>query len=170
MTKLLLLITAFLISFSGPALAEDWENKLENHLSKVKYLEPKDFPELPRNIVLELTTRGCTIPQSYLGPYPEAQKYLGTPNNVIKGDFSGENSDEWAVICSINEVSSILVFLKGTTEEIAFFELGKDKDLIDVETDGTVLFIRHIKTTTREDILHYQRMYQAPEFDSYNTG
>jgi len=68
---------------------------------QVTRLGPSAFPELPRNIRRELERRGCTIPQVW-----EDRK----PHNVIKGEFTRKGQTDWAVLCSLNRVSSILIF------------------------------------------------------------
>ena len=74
-------------------------------------LSPTAFPELPANLVQELQRRGCTIPQ-------EAFSKL-KPNNVIKGEFARAGQTDWAVLCSVKGVSTILVFWNGSDENPA---------------------------------------------------
>src|ERR1700733_9184795 len=62
---------------------------------------PSAFAELPTRIKRELERRGCTIPQ-----VSADQK----PQNVIKGEFTGKGRTDWAVLCSKNHVSTILIF------------------------------------------------------------
>ena|SRR5256885_1822750 len=70
--------------------------------TQITRLSPTAFPELPANLVQELQRRGCTIPQE---AYSETQ-----PNNVIKGEFARPGQTDWAVLCSVKGVSTILVF------------------------------------------------------------
>jgi len=54
----------------------------------------------------EIRSRGCMIPQQTLSDG-------GTSNqlqNVVQGEFFEKGKTSWAVLCSVNESSSILVF------------------------------------------------------------
>jgi hypothetical protein len=68
-------------------------------------LPPAAFPDLPRNLVGELERRGCRIPQ---------EEFSKKPNNVIKGEFARPGEVDWAVLCSIKDVWTILVFWYGS--------------------------------------------------------
>lgn len=67
-------------------------------------LQPTAFPKLPKNLVTELKRRGCTIPQ----PYTDRRA------NVIQGEFATPGQRDWAVLCSANGFSSILVLWNGS--------------------------------------------------------
>lgn len=73
---------------------------------KVRHLPPDSFPELPNPIELQLEQRGCLIPQTYEARGPE---------NVIQGSFERPGSSDWAVLCSVKGVTSLLVFLGAST-------------------------------------------------------
>ena len=47
--------------------------------------------------------------------------------NIIKGEFVKPGQTDWAVLCSIGRVSSILVFWNGSEKNPA--EIGKMKDM-----------------------------------------
>ena len=66
-------------------------------------LAPSEFPELPVVIVLQLEARGCTIPQ---GDWPRVPGQMG----VISGEFLAPGRQSWAVVCSVERASAILVF------------------------------------------------------------
>src|SRR5215472_14914222 len=70
-------------------------------------LDPDAFLQLPLSIRQELRRRRCTIPQSY-----EAAAAEG----VISGRFHPTNEIDWAVLCSVDQESSILVFRGGSTK------------------------------------------------------
>lgn len=69
--------------------------------SAVVRLPPSAFPELPRHVRTVLEDRGCGIPQSV---------YASTPHNIVPGRFFGTEVQAWAVLCSVDFTSSILVF------------------------------------------------------------
>lgn len=92
---------------------ETTNKKFESLLEKSKIadeqtvrLKSSDFNELPKEIIKNLEQRGCTIPQIW---------HDKTLHNVISGEFSKKGQKDWAVLCSINRVSSILVF--GTAQQ-----------------------------------------------------
>ena len=80
---------------------------------RVVRLPPSAFPGLPVPVIAELDRRGCTIPQ-FAGP--------ATPNNIIRGEFARPGQIDWAVLCSVNQTSSILVFWNGSAENPAEIE------------------------------------------------
>lgn len=77
---------------------------------KVQHLPPASFPELPPEIVDELSRRGCLIPQTY-----EAHR----PENVVHGSFESAGSSDWAVLCAVDSKVKLLVFFGGDPEHPA---------------------------------------------------
>jgi hypothetical protein len=73
-------------------------------------LSPAAFLELPANLVQELQRRQCTIPQ---------ETFSKGRNNVIKGEFAKRGQIDWAVLCSVNGISTILVFWNGSEKSPA---------------------------------------------------
>ncbi len=84
-------------------------------------LPPAAFPELPKNIVGELERRGCTIPQV---------RDIGKRHNVIRGEFQRPGRTDWAVLCSVEQVSSILVFWNGSDANPAEIARMRDRELL----------------------------------------
>jgi hypothetical protein len=70
----------------------------------IRRLPPSGFPQLPRAVQVALEKRRCTIPQSF---YPER------PHNVVTGSFARRGQRDWAVLCSVDGRSTILVFWAG---------------------------------------------------------
>ena len=118
------------------------------------YLSPSAFRELPRAIVADLKQRGCLIPQS--GDTNE-------PNNVIRGEFARPGQVDWAVLCSVRGVSSLLVYWKG--EKRAPVSLAPSGDNIYLQTDsqGQPMFLRAIHPVDRRFILEHYRAYGGPK-------
>lgn len=77
------------------------DERFEGAFKRILVLPPDAFPALPHAIVSMLRTRGCMIPQ------PGAS---GPPRNVIHGKFFDPSETGWAVLCSSNGSSSIVVF------------------------------------------------------------
>ena len=67
----------------------------------IRRLPPSAFPQLPRAVRDALEKRRCTIPQAF---YPER------PHNVVSGAFARPGQQDWAVLCSVDGRSAILVF------------------------------------------------------------
>jgi hypothetical protein len=74
------------------------------------HLSPDAFPELPSAIRRELYRRGCTVPQSQFG--------ASKTKEVVRGTFHSINEVDWAVLCSVNRRSSVLVFCGGNTHRV----------------------------------------------------
>ena len=72
-------------------------------------LKPNAFPNLPSGVRSELEHRGCTIPQ------PSG---AGQPRNVASGSFVTAGQTDWAVLCSRNRRSAILVFRGGHPDQV----------------------------------------------------
>jgi len=82
-----------------------------------KRLAPAMFASLPLGIRRDLEKRGCTIPQSFAATRVE---------NVVRGRFTSATETDWAVLCSVERVSSILVFRGGSLSSVA--ELARYAD------------------------------------------
>jgi len=70
-------------------------------LSAVRRLAPTTFAELPQTIRRDLESRGCLVPQSY----DETR-----PHNVLRGSFTVAASSEWAILCSVRDTATILIY------------------------------------------------------------
>jgi anti-sigma factor RsiW len=79
---------------------QDWEQADR----RTRRLLPAVFVDLPAPVRSELERRGCTVPQPFTSTRPA---------NVIKGRFTSANQTDWAVLCSRQQASSILVFRRG---------------------------------------------------------
>ena len=67
-------------------------------------LPPTAFPQLPLAVRSDLERRQCTVPQAYDDT---------TPANVVSGAFRRAGETDWAVLCSRNDTSRILVYWGG---------------------------------------------------------
>jgi hypothetical protein len=115
---------------------------------RIVRLPPTAFPALPGHMVTELQRRGCSIPQ---------EAYTRKPNNVIKGEFGKPGQTDWAVLCSIKGVSSILVFWNGTDKNPASIAPLEDRIFLQGITANDIGFSRGIAPVGKEFIMrHYQ--------------
>ena len=94
----LLATTAALIGEAVPARQPD----------VVRRLAPDAFPRLPVAIRQALNARGCRIPQTW-----DAR----SPVNVAHGDLTAAGSGEWAILCSTDGASQILVYRVGPASD-----------------------------------------------------
>jgi hypothetical protein len=67
----------------------------------IRRLPPDSFPRLPLAIRAALDARGCSVPQSFTSE---------RPHNVITGSFARAGQQDWAVLCSHHDSSSLFVF------------------------------------------------------------
>jgi len=118
------------------------------------YLSPSAFRELPRGIAVDLKLRGCLIPQDGTS---------GKPNNVIHGVFARPGQTDWAVLCSIRGVSSILVYWRGETHAPASLASEADERYIHPNYQGRPSFLRAIQPVGQDFILEHYRAYGGPK-------
>jgi len=117
-------------------------------------LRPSAFPELPAGIRAELNRRGCTIPQV---------SEIAERHNVIKGEFMKPGQTDWAVLCSVNRVSSILVFWNGSANGVAEIEKRPDIDRLQSWTQDRIIFSRHLAPVSPATITEHYRAYGGPK-------
>jgi len=129
--------------------AQDWDKA---DLATTR-LPPSAFPELPASIQKDLTRRGCTIPQ----PHGDAHA------NVIKGRFTSAGQTDWAVLCSIRRVSSILVFRGGSPSAVVALAPQQDLGYLRVVIPGVIGYSRALGIAHADFIrVHYQ-WYGGPK-------
>jgi hypothetical protein len=116
----------------------------------IKRLPPSAFPALPRAMSRYLTRRKCTIPQS---AYGEGR------HNVIRGQFMVRGRSDWAVLCSRDGTSTILVFAPGRAKPIAEVGWSEDVHYLQGGVGGRPDFSHSISVATRKKILSYRRAF-----------
>ena len=98
----LALVTVVPCAAQVPTISESiWETADR----QVVRFNPTAFPDLPENLEAARQRRGCTIPQVPM---------IDGRHNVIRGEFLKPGQTDWAVLCSVGRVSSILVFWNGS--------------------------------------------------------
>lgn len=130
----------------APAELQRKFDEAERHIVR---LPPAEFEQLPRNLVRELERRGCAIPQDYT-------KERG---NVIRGAFKRPGQTDWAVLCSVNGFSSILVFWKGSEDHPAEMARAEDRMFLQVIGDEEIGFSRRISAVGKQFILQQYRAH-----------
>jgi hypothetical protein len=129
----------------GPSfaqLSDDLKHKFYQADQKILRLPPSAFPQIPSNIVRDLKRRGCTIPQS-----------TRKPQNVVVGDFARLGQQDWAILCSVNRVSSILVFFNGSEKNVHEVAKAADRNYLLRNTTGHIVYCRGIYTVGKDFIV-----------------
>jgi hypothetical protein len=137
---------------SQPAIPS--ETKRDEANKGIVRLAPKEFTELPAEIVADLEKRGCTIPQSYM---------QDAKHNVIKGEFKKAGQQDIALLCSKDSVSGILIYWNKSAQDATMIKANEDKDrLVDVG-DGRIMYDRSIAAIDKAGIERYQKEFDGPQ-------
>jgi hypothetical protein len=88
-------------------------------------LSPTELPSLPARIAKSLQKMGCRIPQAY-----EAQ-----PNNAVQGEFAKNGQKDWAVLCSKDGSSRLLIFWGGPAKCPDPGRVAADQDFLQYQND-----------------------------------
>jgi hypothetical protein len=130
--KILVLAMVGLLSLN--ASAQDTEKIVRGHKGDQSFafrmLPPATFTELPAPILRDLEKRHCMIPQSY-----EAK----SPENVVHGAFLQQGSNDWAVLCSQDGTSTLLVYWNGTAAKPAELAAQVDSDTAEPHDETSLL-------------------------------
>ncbi len=123
-------------------------------LAQITRLPPSAFPELPAPISAELARRSCTIPQV---------PGIAGPHNVIHGSFAAPGRTDWAVLCSVNDTSSILIFWNGSPSNPASIESQNDAMRMQSDAQGKMVYSRQIAIAGKAFILEHYKAYGGPK-------
>ncbi len=135
------------VALSGAAAAAD---------ASIKRLPPSAFPELPSAIRQTLEHRTCRIPQIWEG-------WKVDRHNVIRGAFFKKRQTDWAVLCSIDGKSTVLVFPQGSSRPAAELAAADDELFVQTVNQGELGFSRAINATDPKRILQYYKEYGGPK-------
>jgi hypothetical protein len=109
---------------------------------KIRRLPIGAFPNLPPAIAGVLRARKCEVPQP---------TESGPPRNVIRGEFFAKGEECWAVLCSGNSSTSLLVFRSPRDTSPA------------TVTRSETTYAREIAPVGRDFIMRHYRAYGGPE-------
>jgi hypothetical protein len=130
--KLVLWITV--VAASLVVSAQEGERIQRGHKGDQSFafrmLPPATFTELPAPILRDLEKRHCMIPQTY-----EAK----SPENVIHGAFRENGTRDWAVLCSQDGSSTLLVYWNGSAVKPAELAMQADTDTADPHDETNLL-------------------------------
>jgi hypothetical protein len=135
-------------------LSEDLKRNFDEAQRRIVRLSPTAFPEVPHNVVRELQRRGCTIPQ---------EAFTKKPHNVIKGEFARPGQTDWAVLCSVKGVSTILVFWNGSENNLAEITALEDHIFLQGITTDEVGYSRGITPVGKDFIMRHYNAYGGPK-------
>jgi hypothetical protein len=136
---------------ASSGLPEDLWSQAER---EIPYSPPSAFAELPPAIQSELQSRGCRIPQTYIG---------SAPHNVIRGQFARRGQMDWAILCSKKNISSILIFWNGSETAPAGIDPAPDRNFLTPLENGRIGYARAISSVGKEFIMSHFRAYGGPK-------
>jgi hypothetical protein len=119
-------------------------------------LPPSAFPTLPQIVKRDLERRNCTVPQpdpAAIGPTPDRERL----HNVVHGHFQRRGQTDWAVVCSRNRMSTILVFWGGRASNVSELEEKPDAHFLQGGAGDTIVFSRTIAVASEAHIREYFR-------------
>jgi hypothetical protein len=151
----LLLSVALVASTPAGSLAGDeWD---EADL-KIVRLAPRAFSWLPEHIISYLEKRRCLVPQAFEDT---------APHNIIRGEFSVAGQTDLAVLCSVDRVSTILVFWKMSTDGVGEVALTGEKaqspDSNELQVvHGGIGFSRRLTNANPSDINACRETFPEP--------
>ncbi len=146
-------LAAIATALSFGQLPEELKRKFDEAERRIVRLPPAAFPELPANVVRELQRRDCTVPQ---------EAHTRKPHNVIKGEFAKPGQTDWAVLCSVRGVSSILVFWNGSETNPSAIAPAEDHNYLQGITAEQFGFSRGITSVGKDFIMRHYRAYGGP--------
>jgi len=121
--------------------------------STIRRLPPSAFSGLSQEIIRALESRGCTIPQVYDDL---------RPHNVIHGEFIKKGQKDLAVLCSREQISTILIFQGGVANKVLEIASSPDEKRLQTFADGQYGYSREIMTAGKKQIIQYNK--NAKEF------
>ncbi len=134
--------------------ARDVQARAAEAVGHIRRLPVEAFPELPPAIAGVLLTRGCRVPQ----PSPE-----GAPRNVIRGEFFVRGEAGWAVLCSVNQSTTMLVFRNGSDTRPDALFTSEDRSYVQEVDRGRFGYSREIRAVGRDFMMGNYRAYGGPE-------
>ena len=135
-------------------LPDNLKRQFDEAERRIVRLQPTAFPDLPRNVVRELKRRDCTIPQ---GPFTKRA------HNVIRGEFAEPGQTDWAVLCSVKGVSTILVFWNGSEKNPAEIAAMEDRNFLQGITADEIGYSRGIRAAGKDFIMRHYAAYGGPK-------
>ena len=119
---------------------------------RIRRLPVDAFPQLPAPVAQVLRSRKCMVPQ----PDDTGAR------NVIRGEFIAHGELGWAVLCSVDESSTLLVFRNDADEAPQALVTREDRNYLQGLGGDKIGFSREITAVDRAFILRHYRAYGGP--------
>jgi hypothetical protein len=154
LNAVVLALSSITVISASAQLPEDLKRGFDDAERRIVRLPPTAFPELPRNVIRELQRRGCTFPQG---------TFTKKPHNVVRGEFSKSGQTDWAVLCSIKGVSTILVFWNGSASSVGAIAPMEDRNFLQGNTLNKIGYSRGISAVGKDFIMRHYNAYGGPK-------
>jgi hypothetical protein len=87
---------------------------------------------------------------------------------MVAGHFRDSSEVDWAVLCSVNRASTILVYWAGQTDSVAKLAPGPDKGFLQTVGGGQIGYSRAIGAATSAAIRQYHQGYGGSQPPALN--
>ncbi len=147
----LILVSSLVALTNAPSVSgQDWEAA---DVATVR-LKPSAFKTLPVTVREYLDQRRCTIPQSESDP---------APHNIVRGRFTSSTATDIAVLCSVDRVSTVLVFRGGNTSDVSELARRPDRGYLQGMGGGRIGYSRALAMAEPGMIRELHATYGGPQ-------
>jgi hypothetical protein len=136
-----------------PKPVYDWDGAAR----KIRRLPPDAFPQLSATVAAVLRARGCRVPQ------PDHMIDAPGPVSIIRGQFFAKGQSGWAVLCSKDGFSTILVFRSDADGKPVELAKSEDKAWLQSLGGDRIGYSRMIQPVGQGFILRHYRAYGGPQ-------
>jgi hypothetical protein len=133
---------------------QDWQSRAAAATGKIRRLPAESFPDLPSSVTGVLRARNCKVPQPSDGR---------PPHNAIRGEFFAKGESGWAVLCSVNNSTTLLAFRNDRDTNPDTVNSSEDRNYLQGLDDSHIVYSREITPVGRDFILSHYRAYGGPE-------
>jgi hypothetical protein len=132
----------------------EWEARAEKAIARMRRLPVNAFADLPATVRSVLASRHCSVPQPSVD---------GPARNVIRGEFFARGQQGWAVLCSANYSTSLLVFRSDHDASPDVIDTVEDRIYLQLLDGDAAIYSREIRTVDRDFIMGHFRSHGGPE-------
>jgi len=144
------------LAWTAPGVAQE-TSRWDAADAAIVRLPPSAFAELPEAIARELQRRGCTVPQPW-------ELFAPEPANVISGEFEKPGQTDWAVLCSVDRATSLLIFWNGSADQVEQIGVSSsDRGGLQVVRGEEIGYSIAIFPVGEAYILDHYQAYGGPE-------
>jgi hypothetical protein len=124
--------------------ARDWAARAATAVSEIRRLPIEAFPSVPPAIATVLRARRCTVPQP---------AFAGPPRNLIQGEFLTKGETGWAVLCSVHNSTTLLVFRNANDTQPETLNTRDDLTYMQGLDANQIGYSRQITPASRDFIM-----------------